>query len=158
MTTSINTNKKKGFSIIEILIVLGIITIIVAIIVSTFSLFGRAQALEKDTETVIESLEQARSQTLSSLDASQYGVHFGTNKVTIFTGTTYSSSASSNVDMALSSSDTILTVTISGGGNDIVFNRLTGETVQNGTSTIIISSPTSSRTKTVTIYKTGLIQ
>ncbi len=147
---------RKGFTLIEILIVIAILAVLVTIIVSTFSLFNKNEAIKKDTETVVEVLQQARSQTLSSKNGSQYGVHFGTSKITLFTGATYSAGASTNSDTTLASTDTIVTVTLTGGGNDIVFTRLTGETAQNGT--VVVSSPTSSRTKTVTIYKTGVIE
>ncbi len=124
--------------------------------VSSFSLFNKSEALDKDTDAVVESLEEARSLTLSSQAASQYGVHFGTQKITIFTGTTYSSTSPSNKDISLATTDTILTISLTGGGSDVVFKRLTGETTQNGT--VVISSPTTSKTRTVTIYKTGVIE
>lgn len=140
----------------EVLIVIGIMGILLVISVSTFSLFNKTQALDKDADLVVESLEEARSQTLSSQNASQYGVHFSANKITIFSGTTYSSSNSSNRDFLLASTDTIFSTTLNGGGSDVIFNRLTGETSQYGT--VVISSPTTSRTRTVTIHKTGVIE
>ncbi|MBA3550755.1 prepilin-type N-terminal cleavage/methylation domain-containing protein [Patescibacteria group bacterium] len=147
---------KKGFTLIEILIVISIIGIISTILMTSFSLFNKSEALDKDTDAVVESLEGARSLTLSSQNASQYGVHFGTSKITIFTGTSYTESASTNRDVVLSPTDTILTISLTGGGSDVVFKRLTGETTQNGT--VIISSPSTSKTRTVTIYKTGVIE
>ncbi|MDQ3076807.1 MAG: prepilin-type N-terminal cleavage/methylation domain-containing protein [bacterium] len=147
---------KKGFTLIEILIVVSIIGIISTILMTSFSLFNKSEALDKDTDAVVESLAEARSLTLASQDASQYGVHFDMNKVTIFIGTVYSSSASTNKDILLASTDTILTISLTGGGSDVVFKRLTGETTQNGT--VIISSPNTSKTRTVTIYKTGVVE
>ncbi len=146
----------QGFSIIEILIVLGIMAILTGITFSVFSSVKKAQALEKDRDSIIEVLRQARSQTLSSKNASQYGVHITSSQITLFTGTSYSVGNSSNQDFILQGSDTIVTISLTGGGSDVVFNRLTGETNQNGT--ITISSPSTSQTKTVTIYKTGLVE
>jgi prepilin-type N-terminal cleavage/methylation domain-containing protein len=146
----------QGFTIIEILITLAILAIIVALLVNSFQLFSKHQEINKDADIVIEALEEARTNTLASQNASQYGVHFATSSVTIFAGSTYVAGASTNVSPSLTSSATVLTRTLTGGGNDVVFQRLTGETAQNGT--IGISSPNTTRTRTVTIYKTGLIE
>ena len=153
-------NKKisfiKGFTLVELMVVLSILALLTGIIFSTLVDTKNSQSLEKDTDTVVEILLQARSQTLSSHNASQYGVHFSSPNVTLFAGTSYSSSDPNNSNFKLSSSDTILTISLAGGGNDVIFNRLSGETIQNGS--IILSSVATSRTKTVTIYKTGLVE
>ena len=147
---------KSGFTILELAIVIAIMATLSAIIISTFISFRKNQALEKDTEIVVQVLEQARNQTLSSKNSSVYGVHFTAPKITLFKGSSYVANDSNNQDFVLSSTDTILTISLAGGGSDIVFNRLTGETTQNGT--IVVSSPGLSRTKTVTIYKTGVVE
>ncbi len=147
---------KKGFSLIEIIIVIGILGLLTAISVATFVTFRNSQGLNKDTETVVEVLEQARTQTLSSQNGSAYGVHFGTSAVTLFAGGTYAAGAAGNQIFSLLSSDTILTITLTGAGSDVVFNRLTGETGQDGT--IVLSSASAGRTRTVTIYKTGVVE
>ena len=148
--------KNSGLTFIEFVIVLAILAVISVIVMSAFVNYRKNQSLEKDTETVVEVLGQARSQTLSSQNASQYGVRIGSDKITLFTGNTYSSSDPANRDFTLVSTDTIVTVSLAGGESDVVFQRLSGETNQNGT--IVLSSPTISKTKTVTIYKTGLIE
>lgn len=148
-------NLKSGFTYVELVIVLAIIALLIGIFMSTFITFRKNQALIMDTDTVVGLLRQARNQSLSSKNSYSYGVHFSAPKVTIFTGPTYSSSATDNEDFTLSSTDTILTIGLNGGGSDVVFNRLTGETSQNGT--VVISSPGIPETKTVTIYKTGLV-
>jgi prepilin-type N-terminal cleavage/methylation domain-containing protein len=149
-------NLRSGFSILEMLVVLTILSLVTIIIVNVFASFRKSQALDKDTETIVEVLRQARSQTISSINASQYGVRITSSKATLFTGATYSSSATTNQDFLLQPTDTIVTISLTGGGSDVVFNRISGETGQYGT--VVISSPTSSRTKTVTIYKTGLVE
>jgi prepilin-type N-terminal cleavage/methylation domain-containing protein len=147
---------QRGFTVIELLVSLGIIIVLSAVIITTFIQFKKNQALSKDTETVVEVLSQARNQTLSSKNSSAYGVHFASNKITLFTGNAYSVSDPANQDFNLNSTDTVLTISLTGSGTDVVFNRLTGETSQDGT--VIISSPGLSQSKTVTIYKTGVIE
>jgi prepilin-type N-terminal cleavage/methylation domain-containing protein len=147
---------KSGFTAVELLVVLGIMALIAMIFLSTFISFRKNQALISDTDTVIEVLRQARNQTLTSKNSSVYGVHFGTGTITIFTGSTYTSGAAGNQDFLLNSEDTILTVSLTGGGRDVVFDRLTGESSQSGT--IVVSSQNISQSRTVTVYKTGLIE
>lgn len=140
---------------VELLIVFSIIILLVGIISSTFISFRKSQTLAYDTETVVSLLRQARAQTLSSKNLTVYGVHLAAPQAVLFTGSIYSSSDPLNEVFNLSSTDTILLISLTGGGNDVVFQRLTGETSQSGT--IVISNPGLSQTKTVTIYKTGLI-
>lgn len=159
MIPNLITKFKKGFTLIEILVVLGILAIITTLIFSTFVDFRRKKALEADTKMVVEVLSEARNQTLTSQNSSQYGVHFSLSpipQIALFTGPTYVANAVTNKIYPLTATDNILTITLVGGGSDIIFNRLTGETNQSGT--IVLSSPNLSETKTITIYKTGSIE
>ncbi|MBA3733347.1 prepilin-type N-terminal cleavage/methylation domain-containing protein [Patescibacteria group bacterium] len=152
----INKKLKKGFSIIELLMSLAIIGLLTTIILTSFVSFRKNQSLSKDTETIVETLRQARNQTLSSKNSSNYGVHIESSKIVLFTGSTYVVNTASNQEFILNSTDNILSITLAGGGSEVVFNRLTGETSQNGT--VVVSSAGISKTKTVTIYKTGVIE
>ena len=145
----------RGFTLTEILIVIGIALVLTTIVVSVFTNIKNNQTLDKDSGLVIEVIRQAKSLTLNSKNSSQYGVHFESGSVTIFTGTTYSAGSSSNLVHSLSSGNSA-TTSLSGGGRDIVFKRLSGETDNNGT--IILSSQFSTTTKIITVYKTGLVE
>lgn len=145
-----------GFTLVEFLVAISIMLLVTGGAVGVFNNFRNSQGLHKDTELIVAVVRQARSQTLTSQNASQYGVHISTSKVTLFTGSTYSAVSASNQDFFLTTPDVITTITLTGGGNDIVFQRLSGETSQNGT--LVVTSPATANTKTVTIYKTGLIE
>jgi len=147
---------KSGFTLVELLVTLAIISILAVVIFNALSNFRKNQALTMDTETVVEILRQARNQTLTSKNSSVYGVHFASPDITIFTGAVYDPNSTTNIKFVLSSTDTILSVNLNGAGSDVIFKRLTGETDQYGT--VVISSPQISKTKTVTIYKTGLVE
>ena len=150
------TKLKSGLSIVEFLVILSIIFLLSALVLNTFIDLRKYQSLKKDTEIIVEVLNQARSQTISSLGSTQYGVHMASSKVTLFSGSSYDPASTTNKDYPLSSTDTILTITLAGGGSDVIFQRLSGETLQDGT--IVISSPTTSKTESVTIYKTGIVE
>jgi hypothetical protein len=125
--------------------------------VRTFIDLNFNQALDKDTATTVTVLEEARSRTLASYSASQYGVHFASSSLTLFKGSTFSSTDPNNEVIPLNPVSVITSLySFSDGGTDIVFTRLIGEAVQSGTFTL--SSTRASTTKTVTIYKTGIVQ
>jgi prepilin-type N-terminal cleavage/methylation domain-containing protein len=147
---------RKGFTLIEVMIVAVIIFILTGIVLTTFVTYNKTQALDKDTETIVETLRQARSLTLASKNAAAYGVHFASSTVTLFTGPTYSLSNTSNQVFNLQTSDIVVDLNLVNESTNVIFNKLTGETNQSGT--VIISSAVLSKTKTVTIYKTGTIQ
>lgn len=149
--------KNSGFTLAETLMVVTITLMVSAITFFSFSSYGSQEAISKDQARVVSVLEKARALTLDSYNSSQYGVHFGTNTITIFTGVTYNSSASSNIVTDLNSKVIVQKIDLFGGGNDVIFNRLSGETNQMGTTTIALSFATTT-TRSITVYGTGLIQ
>lgn len=153
---SVIASNNKGYTIVELLVVIAIMGLVLGIVVKSFSSFKNNQALQRDTELIVEVLNQARNQTISSKNLSQYGVHFASSTVTVFSGTSYSSGASDNQNYSLNSSDTVLSLSLTGASVDIIFSRLSGEALQTGTVTVF--SPGLSQTKTVTIYSTGVIE
>lgn len=147
---------KKGFTIIEIVIVIAIIVVVSALIIDSFPRLNASQALSKDTAGLIAVLNQARTETLSSRNDSTYGVHISTNQLTLFMGSSYVVGDSNNVDIPFNSQVMVGSYSLQGGGSDIVFNRLTGETSQYGSITLRLVSD-ATQTKTVNISATGII-
>ena len=151
--STIYTKKITGFTAVEILVVLSIMALLSTIGMSAFISSRKSHALKNDRDTIVETLSQAHNQTLASKNASAYGVNFASSRITLFTGTTYSSSDSNNKIFDLTSGNSISTA-LAGNGSNIIFNRITGETDQSGTVTIS-SSATSTM---IRIYKTGTIE
>lgn len=149
------SNHDRGFTLIEILIALGIGLVLTTVVLSVFMNFRSYQALDKDVGLIVEVIRQAKSLTLNSKNSSQYGVHFESGSITIFTGASYSSTSPTNLVHTFNSGVSA-TTTLTGSVRDIVFKRLSGETDNNGT--IVLSSQFSTTTKTITVYKTGLVE
>jgi prepilin-type N-terminal cleavage/methylation domain-containing protein len=149
-------NNKKGFSLAELLVVLGIATFLFSITLSFFVGFKNRETLEKDSSLVLEVLRQAKHSTINSKDSNQFGVHFDSNGVVYFVGPVYSALDSTNQIYNFSSDVTVFSTSLNGGGSDILFNKVTGDTNNNGM--IILRSQIASTTKSITIYKTGLIE
>ena len=110
------------------------------------------QVLKAGVQDILSSLDKARSHTLSSLNSSSYGVHFESDRVIIFTGTVYSAGAGSNETIMIVTPASIPTITLSGGGADVYFNRLSGSPSKTGTVTVT----TTNYSKIITISATGV--
>ena len=150
--------KNKGISLIEILIVVGLIAIISTIAVLNLSNFHNQQILINTTEDVVSLLNEARNDTISSKNSNTYGIHFQTDRAILFAGASFTSNPSNkqiNLDSAV-----IIPISgginLNGGGSDIVFDRITGETTKYGTIIIRLVSKATSQ-KVVTISKIGVI-
>ncbi len=146
---------KRGFTLLEILIVLAILGILCGLSVAAFVNLKNAQTLDRDTDLVVESLRQARSQTLTAVNDTNYGIHFSSNQFTLFAGSTYDPNASTNKVFNLNGSKIIVGQPGFVGFN-VVFGRLSGETDQQ-TGQIMIQSP-SGTSRIITLYKTGLVE
>lgn len=145
----------KGFTLIEILLALGILAIISTLGVMSLSNVNKDKALVVETERVLSLIAKARSFTLSAKEGSAYGVHFETQKAVLFRGVTYTANATTNEIQTVNAEVKISAISLAGGGTEVLFSKLTGATTQTGTITLS-SVRNSSQTKTVTIVGTGI--
>jgi Tfp pilus assembly protein FimT len=148
---------KKGIGILEILVVIAILAIVATIVFVSFFDINKMQALEKDRDKVLSVLERARALTLSSSGGRQFGVHIESDKVTLFPGTSYNAGGAENRMELLSHLVTIASSSISGGGSDIIFERLTGKTFNQGTIEVSLKAD-ASKAYIITILGTGIIE
>ncbi|MFZ3015605.1 MAG: prepilin-type N-terminal cleavage/methylation domain-containing protein [Minisyncoccia bacterium] len=142
---------QKGITIVEILIVIAIIGIISVIVFPQFSKTKENQVFKNAVGDILSSLNKTHSQTLASLDSSEYGIHFQSDKIIIFKGTVYSGIDPNNEIVNIISPANISNINLSGGGSEIYFNRLSG--IPNKTGDITVSVPSVS--KIITISATG---
>jgi prepilin-type N-terminal cleavage/methylation domain-containing protein len=147
----------RGFTLMEILGVIAVMTILMTIVLTSFSTLNKNQALDKTARYVASIIEEARGNTLFSKNDSQYGVKFSASSVTLFKGATYSSSSPDNVVYELNPLVTISNISLSGGGSEMVFDRLTGNTTQTGTITLNLNSGTTTKAY-VSFSKTGIVE
>lgn len=144
-------NFKKGYTILEILIVLSVLAVLLAVFLPSFSKIRENQVLKNAASEVFSAIDKARSQGLSSYNSSEYGVHFEDHKIVIFQGTVYSPTDSNNEKILITSPAYISSVNLTGGAVDIYFDRLSGAPSKTGT--ITVSTPSAS--KTITVSDTG---
>lgn len=150
--------KNKGVSLMEMLIVISLIGLISAIVVPSFSDFRKNQVLRNTTEDIVSLLNEARSSTLASKNFNTYGVHFDTDRAVLFTGASFTDQ-SSNKQIDFDQSVNIPVdggINLEGGGNNVIFKRMTGETSEYGTITIQqINNP--SHQKIISISLIGVV-
>ena len=147
---------KKGITVIEILIVLSVVAILVAVALPQFSKIKENQVLKNGVQNILSSLDKAHSQTLASLNSSEYGVRFEADKIIIFKGTSFPANDPNNESISIISPASISNVTlnlVSGIPGEMYFNRLSG--VPSKTGTITVSVP--SVLKIITISATGAV-
>lgn len=126
----------KAFTLIETLLVIAFIGILLGLGISALRFTVREAELGETADGLMRTLRSARERTLRSDDASQYGVRFATSSVpaiyTLFKGPSYALRDSS-ADVAYRiPKDIVLFDVELGGGTEVVFTRLTGESSASG--------------------------
>ena len=145
---------KRGMTIVELLVVIAVLGIIFSVALPQFSKMRELQTLKSAVGDVLSVLDRARSQTLASVDSSEYGVHFQSDRVIIFKGKTFSAGDGNNETINIVTPASISDITlngVSGSSGDVYFNRLSGAPNQTGT----VAITTTSYSKIVTISATG---
>ncbi len=143
---------ERGFTLIELLISVAVLSI-----VSTAVFIGyRTASLNAELKTaafqVVDVLNLAKTRTVASLAASQYGVHLEQNQYALFKGATYDALDPNTIFYAIPPSVEIVSIALAGGSSDVVFDRLTGNTVNSGSFAVrLISNATSAKTVTVSV-------
>ena len=146
----------KGITLLETLFAIGIILLLFIFGIKPFEAVRDRQALNRVVEDVEKMLQLARTNSQASTDASNYGVHFETDSATFYVGSFYSESEPDNKTIVFGDGVRITELFLVGGRNDVVFNRITGDTVTSGTLKFsLIDNP--ARFKIITVFPIGTI-
>jgi len=146
---------KKGVTLLELLVVIAVMGLIFLVVLPQFSKSRENAVMKSAVADILSSVNKARSRTLASLNSSEYGVHFQSDKVIIFKGKVFSAVDVNNETISIATPANISNVTfggVSSSSGDLYFNRVFG--VPNTTGTVTVSTPSSS--KVITIYATGV--
>lgn len=128
----VNCKFFEGFTFIEILITIGIFSILGSITLNALSNVRTGRELDAAVSETIATIRLAQSKTLASVEDSQYGIHFETDRVMLFQGASYAAGTTTETNV-FSSRVRIMGISLLGGGSDVVFQRLTGTTTAYGT-------------------------
>ena len=146
----------RGFSLLELLIVIAIISILAVAGAGSYRGFGKSVQLTSATQTIAADLRQTQAKSMVGESGLFWGVHFvsGTNNYyQIFSTPTNYANASTSI---VSTTTLPLSITFSdptgGATRDIIFSKISGLTT--ATSVSVVSEGV---TKTITITSIGTI-
>ena len=146
--------QNSGLSLIELVVVVAIFGILAAAIFS-LSGFRNTKILETTVDEAASLISEARSKTISSENALEYGVHFEPSRMVLFSGTVFTEPNVNNKETILSPLVEISSISLNGGAN-LIFQRITGKTGNYGAVVFRVKSNTS-LTKTISVKSTGLV-
>lgn len=131
-------NFKKGFTLIEILLVVGIVAVIFSFSAPYGLRFYRSQLIEEARSNVIEALRRARHYAILQKNDSAWGVKIDTenSKYILFQGDSYDS----RVDIYDEVYDLLTEAVVSGDWTEVVFSKMTGLPNDTGTTTLSFNS------------------
>lgn len=144
----------KGLSAIEFLIASFVVVILAALIAAAFFSFRDAQELSRATESLQTLMVEARSRTLSSENASQFGVHIETGRAVLFRGASFTEGAPDNKDVLFPARVEAYSITFPQG--NVVFERLTGRADSSGEVKLRLRADTAA-SSTIRVEESGLI-
>jgi len=113
--------KSNGFTLLEILIVVGIIAVLMSLSLPLGLDFYRGQQLETQSQEIVQTLRRAQLKAMSVEDDSSFGVYFTDDNYTLFKGSSYTT-REFQYDEVFNLS---LILTLSG-LSEVVFSKLEG--------------------------------
>lgn len=145
----------RGFTLVEILMVVTLVGIVTALLMQGFSRYAYRQSFEQFVSEVQDETVEARAQTMASLNNTTYGVYVGTDTIEFFPGSAPVVGDAANTIIAIPAQVTV-TASFSSGNQYTTFKRLTGESTATGTIEFVDTRTVA--TSTITISAAGLVE
>ena len=138
----------SGFSLLEILVVMSVVSMLVAGSLATFHAMKSRGALNDARSTTVRMMEEARTRAMTGYGTGNHGVYVKEGSIIIFEGSEYVEGAGTEISFSGG-------ITTDQTGAGIVFSRLTG--LPSATITVILSSYEGEQ-KSVTVTDDGAVQ
>jgi prepilin-type N-terminal cleavage/methylation domain-containing protein len=123
--------RKRGFTLVEIVIVIAIFSIFASVSFSSYASFKSKNGLTIAVYDVVDALRNAQSNARKMKEDSKWGVKILSNQAIIFKGASYSS-RDSNFDRVLEFSKDVQ----ASGFDEVVFDKINGWASNTGTTTL----------------------
>lgn len=151
-----------GFTLAEIIVVVGIVVILAGLTFTNLTPTQRQSGLNSSLNILVADLKQQQIKAMAGdtegrSTPDNYGIYFGTSTYTLFHGSSYSSSDTANQVVKLDNDVVVSNITFP--SNVIIFTQVSGEILNfvNGSNTVTIKNVTGNLTKTITINRYGVI-
>ena len=147
--------KRRGFSLIELIMVVAIVSLIAAsaVLLLRNQLLGN---LESDTQIIVDRLQESQARAIAGVNGTAWGIHFDNATTTpyyaIFSGASFTAPSTTYYLSGLVQ----FSQPKSGSTSDIIFNKLTGTAATTGTIVLKLATSASS-TKTISVSTQGQI-
>jgi len=139
---------KKGFTLIELIIVIALISILGFLSTGFYSRFYNQNAVSTVTDELTQEFRKAQIYAMMGKQNGNWGVHNNTTSIVLFQGSTFTGRNTAFDETFAVNSNIIIT-----GLTDLIFSRMTG--TPSATPTIIISS--ANNTRTITVNSQGVV-
>ncbi|EKD46877.1 MAG: hypothetical protein ACD_67C00030G0002 [uncultured bacterium] len=152
MLKKIHNNKrtKKGFTLIEVMLVLALIVIISGISAPVYQSFQLKNNLDVGVNATVQTLRRAQLLSQSGEGDSNWGVHIESGGATLFKGADYATRETSFDEIFEISEDIVVA-----GMQNIVYSKLSGEPQTSGN---IVLTTSTNETETININSKGMIE
>jgi len=142
----------RGFTIIELLVVMGIMAILTGIILPVFLNLGPRRDLEGYQRQTVASFTEARDR--AQAENRPYGLYFQADRFTLFQGDSYQA-ANSQIETVLPSSISFSLIQLP--ESQIVFEPLTGKVKDRDSDTSVVISNNIGESRTLKINRLGVV-
>lgn len=149
MNSTLIKNKKKGFSMLEVLLSIAIVGVLFSISVPLFLSLYQRNDVDISTNIVSQSLRRAQTLSQAVDDDSSWGVKVENLSIILFKGVTYATR-----DTAFDETFELSSTITHSGLSEVVFTKFTGLPQQTGT---IVLTLNSGEIRNITINAKGTI-
>lgn len=148
---------KKGFSFVELLVVMGIITVLVMIGASSYFPSIQKVSLSSTVQSLISEIKQQQTKSMNG-EANQ-GIYFSADQESyiLFSGATYNVSNTTNFTVSLG--DQVIVNSIDFSGRQIIFAPVSGEITgfNPANNKIVLRNTVSGELRTISFNKFGIV-